>query len=210
MTRILLLILYILSASDLQAQSNSFESSISDAAYYFNHISKDDQYPIALSQFMVLSSRFPTEWLPKYYASLVQVKIALLNKVDMDAQADIAVDWINQCKQLQINDEILCAESLVLTTKMQVNPSFRWLSYKDKIYTSLQKAKTINPNNPRIYVLEASLQYHLPKLLGGGCNKAMPLAKQAEKLLNLEVGKKKYLPSWGFTSIKEILTNCKS
>ena len=206
----LFVFLFMLSFSSLKAQTSSFETSITDAANYFNLISKQDQYAISLKQFTVLSNTYPNEWLPKYYAALVQVKIALLSKDDMDAQADIAIDWINKSKKLQVNDEILCAESLALTTKMQVNPALRWFSYKDRIYGSLQKAKNINPNNPRIYVLEASLQYHLPKLLGGGCNKAIPIAKQAEKLLNLEVGKKKYLPSWGFTSIKEILTNCKN
>jgi len=199
-----------LSVSSLKAQSSSFETSITNAANYFNLISKEDQYAISLKQLTALSNNYPKDWLPKYYAALVQMKIALLSKDDMDAQADIAIDWINKCKQLQINDEILCAESLAYTIKMQVNPTFRWLSYKDRIYGSLQKAKTINPNNPRIYVLEASLQYQLPKLLGGGCKKALPIAKQAEKLLKLEDGKKKYLPSWGFTSIKEILTNCKN
>ena len=209
MMRSLVLFLLFFCVSSSKAQTASFETSISDAANYFNQISKEDQYAISLKQFIALSNSYPKEWLPKYYAALVQVKITLLSKGDMDAQADIAIDWINKCKQLQINDEILCAESLVLTTKMQVNPTFRWLSYKDRIYGSLQKAKTINPNNPRIYVLEASLQYHLPKLIGGGCNKALPIAKQAEKFLKLEDGKRKYLPSWGFTSIKEILTNCK-
>lgn len=207
--RTLIIFLCLLSASAPKAQTANFETSITDAANYFNHIANETQYSIALKQFKVLSNTYPNEWLPKYYAALVQFKIALLSKNDMDNQADIAIDWINKCKQLQINDEILCAESLAYTIKMQVNPAWRWFSYKDRIYGSLQKAKKINPNNPRIYVLESSLQYNLPKVLGGGCNKALPLAKQAEKLLNLEVGKRKYLPSWGFTSINEILTNCK-
>jgi hypothetical protein len=207
--RRLFVFLFILSTSTVSAQSSSFEASISDAAIYFNNITKEDQYSISLKQFMVLSDHYPKEWLPKYYAALVQLKIALLSKNDMDSQADIAIDWINKCKQLQINDEILCAESLAYTVKMQVNPTLRWLSFKERIYGSLQKAKTINPNNPRIYVLEASLQYHLPKLLGGTCSKALPIAKQAEKLLKSEDGKKKYLPIWGYTSIKEILSNCK-
>ena len=207
--RTLIIFLLLLIASPPKAQITSFETSITDAANFFNHITNQDQYFIALKQLTILSNSYPKEWLPKYYAALVQTKIALLSKDDMDVQADIAIDWINKCKQLQINDEILCAESLAYTIKMQVNPALRWLSYKNRIYGSLQKAKSINANNPRVYVLEASLQYHLPKLLGGGCNNALPIAKRAEKLLNLEDGKRKYLPSWGFTSIKEILTNCK-
>lgn len=209
MMRTLIIFLCLLSAIAPKAQPANFETSITDAANYFNHIANETQYSIALKQFKALSYTYPKEWLPKYYAALVQFKIALLSKNDMDDQADIAIDWINKCKQLQINDEILCAESLAYTIKMQVNPAWRWFSYKDRIYGSLEKAKKINPNNPRIYVLEASLQYNLPKVLGGGCHKALPLAKQAEKLLNLEVGKRKYLPSWGFTSIHEILVNCK-
>lgn len=207
--RRLFVLLFLLSVSLIKAQTNNFETCITDAAHYFNQISKEEQYANSLKQFNVLSNTFPNEWLPKYYAALVQFKIALLSKDNMDAQADIAIDWVNKCKQLQINDEILCAESLAYTIKMQVNPAWRWFSYKERIYGSLQKAKKINPNNPRIYVLEASLQFNLPKLLGGGCDKALPIAKQADKLLKLEEGKRKYLPSWGFTSINEIFTNCK-
>ena len=207
--RLLLLILMLISSVSLIAQQSDFENSITDATSFFNQILKEDQYPISLKQFTLLSNTYPKEWLPKYYAALVQIKTALISKSDMDTQADIAIDWVNKCKLIQINDEILCAESLAYTVKMQVNPTWRWLSYKDKIYRSLQKAKNINPNNPRIYVLEANLQYHLPILFGGACSKALPIAKQAEKLLILESGKRKYLPSWGYDSIKEILSNCK-
>ena len=207
--RLLSLILLLISSVSLSAQQSGFENSITEATNFFNQISKEEQYPVALKQFTLLSNAYPKEWLPKYYAALVQIKTALISKSDMDAQADIAIDWVSKCKLIQINDEILCAESLAYTVKMQVNPTWRWLSYRDKIYSSLQKAKNINPNNPRIYVLEANLQYNLPKIFGGACVKALPIAKQAEKLLILESGKRKYLPSWGYDSVKEILSNCR-
>ena len=193
----------------LHAQQSVFENKLSDIVFKFNHIEKEEQYTPILNQFIDLSKAYPKEWLPYYYAAIVQTKLALINTLQQDALADLAIEWIAKCKKIQINDEVLCAESLAYTAKMSVHPTWRWLRYQDKIKGPLQNAKKINSNNPRIFVLEANLQYHLPNAFGGGCNKSLAIAKDAEKLLNLEKGKAKYLPSWGYTSIKEILTNCK-
>ena len=191
------------------AQQSIFETKITDVVNRFNHIDKEEQYAPILRQFAELTKAHPKEWVPFYYAAIVQTKLALINKQQQDELSDLAIDWVNKCKKIQINDEVLCAESLAYTTKMSVHPTWRWLAYQERIKSPLQIAKKMNPLNPRIYVLEANLQYHLPNAFGGGCTKALPIAKKAEKLLNEEKGKTKYLPTWGYTSIKEMLTNCR-
>ena len=193
----------------VQSQANSTNKTLETAVMQFNQANKNIDYQELYLQFEQLYAVNKTNWLIPYYAGMTRSIMCLLKMGDKDALANDALLWIGRAKSIMANDEVYCAESLAYTIKMQVNPALRWFNYKDRIYGSLQKAKTINPNNPRIYVLEASLQYHLPKLLGGGCKKALVIAKQAEKLLNVEVGKRKYLPSWGFTSIKEIVTNCR-
>ncbi|MEY3209115.1 MAG: hypothetical protein RL064_1146, partial [Bacteroidota bacterium] len=66
----------------------------------------------------------------------------------------------------------------------------------------------INPNNPRIYVLESTISHHLPGLFGGGCKGALPIAKKAEKLLEEQGTHRGNLPRWGIKSIKDILKAC--
>ena len=198
----------LLLCSASKAQQSIFEAKLTDVVSRFNHIDKEEHYAPILREFIDLTKAYPKEWLPFYYASIVQTKLALMNKAQQDNLSDHAIEWISKCKKIQINDEVLCAESLAYTTKMSVHPTWRWLGYQDKIREPLRLAKKINAFNPRIYVLEANLQYHLPFAFGGGCNKALPIAKRAEKLLNDEKGRAKYLPTWGYTSIKEILTTC--
>jgi hypothetical protein len=207
--RLSITILFILNVFFVNAQSSNYESVLYESVNKFNHIDHEDQYQIALNQFIALTNAYPNEWLPYYYAAILQTKIALLQKGNTDKLADVALAWVNKCKQIQVNDEVLCAESFAYTVKMSVHPTWRFLAYQDRIKNPLQKAKILNPKNPRIYVLEANLQYHLPGSFGGGCHNAMPIAKQAEKLLILEKGKWRCLPTWGYTSIKEILTTCK-
>jgi hypothetical protein len=207
--RLSITILLLFQACFLQAQSSNYETVLYESVSKFNHIEKDDQYQVALNQFVALTNAYPKEWLPYYYAAILQTKIAILQKGESDHLADAAIAWINKCKQIQVNDEVLCAESFAYTVKMSVHPTWRWFSYQEKIKTPLALAKKLNPNNPRIYVLQANLQYHLPVAFGGGCNKAIPIAKQAEKLLVQEKGKWKCLPSWGYSSISEILHTCK-
>jgi hypothetical protein len=203
---VFILMLFIVVAT---AQQSIYERKLIEVVNKFNHIDNDNQYAPILTQFSNLSNEYPKEWLPYYYAAIVQVKLALLNKENQDALVDNALEWVRKCKKIQINDEVLCIESLAYTTKMSVHPTWRWLSYQDRIKSPLKQAKKLNPNNPRIYVLEANLQFHLPNAFGGGCNNALPIAKQAEKLLNEEKGKSKFLPTWGYSSIKEMLNTCK-
>jgi len=203
------LIILVLIFNTSKGQQVNYETAITEVVNKFNQIDKNEEYPIVLRQFVDLTVAYPKEWLPYYYAALLQTKMCLLKKGDADHIADEALVWINKCKRVQVNDEVLCAESLAYTAKMSVHPNWRWLSYQELIKTPLQQAKKINPNNPRIYVLQANLAYHLPRVLGGGCANALPIAKQAERLLNSEHGKAKYLPSWGHNSIKEILNTCK-
>jgi len=110
-----------------------------------------------------------------------------------------------------VNDEILCVESLAYTAKMSVSPYTRWLRYERKIKSPLIAAKKINKENPRVYALEASLQYHMPVVFGGGCAKSYAIALIASEKLNAQAkwNTQYYMPHWGINVIQEIMDKCK-
>ena len=135
----------------------------------------------------------------------------MLKMGNADELANQSIDLIENAKKIQVNDEILCVESLAYTAKMSVSPYTRWLRYEQKIKSPLVAAKKINKDNPRIYALEAILQYHMPVLLGGGCTKAFTVALIASEKLNVQAKSNPayYMPHWGVNVIKEITDNCK-
>ena len=153
-----------------------------------------------------LCTSSPSNWVPYYYASLVKIKLAMFKDKAAESYADKAIEAILKAKQLQANDEVLCVESLAYTTKMSIHPAWRWFTYERKIKDPLAAAKKINSNNPRIYVLEAMLQYKLPSVLGGSCKTALPLAQKAVQLLKQSNNLQK--PNWGLASAQEVIKGC--
>jgi hypothetical protein len=153
-----------------------------------------------------LCTSSPSNWIPYYYASLVKIKLAMFKDKAAESYADKAIEAILKAKKLQANDEVFCVESLAYTTKMSLHSAWRWFTYERKIKDPLAAAKKINSNNPRIYVLEAMLQYKLPSVLGGSCKSALPLAQKAVQLLKQSSNLQR--PNWGLASAQEVIKGC--
>jgi hypothetical protein len=206
--RYTLIILLCLSTSSLPAQSGVTDKALEVAVTQFNQLSSSASYQLVYMQFEKLYSIDKKNWLIPYYASILKSRMCLLKMGDRDDLANDAIVWISRTKSITNNDEIYCAESLANTAKMSVNPAMRWLLYEDKIKTPLQLAKKVNPNNPRIYLLEANIQRKLPILFGGGCKSAIPIAKKAELLLRSQILQNPNLPGWGNQSLVEFKAAC--
>lgn len=206
--RYCLLLILLCSSVLAQSQINKYETGLSAATELFYRMQTKEDHELAFNKFESLSNSYPHEWLPPYYASIVKARMSILKLGDREVISDEAISWAARSKKIQVNDEILCAESLANSAKMSISPMRRWLSYESRIQHPLKLAKKINPNNPRIYVLEASIIQHLPGLFGGGCKGALPIAKKAEKLLEEQGSNRGNLPRWGIKSIKDIMKTC--
>jgi hypothetical protein len=134
-------------------------------------------------------------------------RLSFNDKKNADAHADKAVAWANTSISLQTNDENYCAMTMAQTGKLLVNPILRWLSYEKKIFEPLEKAKKINSNNPRIYILEASVKMNMPALFGGGCEKNKVILVKARKLLEKQIPDQ-VLPTWGKQSLIDLKKAC--
>jgi hypothetical protein len=190
------------SSAQKMAQATALEKGIAQ----FDQL-QDKASCIQLDQtFSQLCKDNPNQWLPYYYACLIKVKLAMYNDRQADLYADQAIVAIQKAKQLQLNDEVLCGESLAYSTKISIRPVWRWFAYEHKMKAPLMAAKKMNPNNPRVYVLEAMLQYKLPAALGGSCKSALPLAQKAILLLKQQTANQQ--PHWGMQSVMEIQKGC--
>jgi len=174
----------------------------------FNQGNKNLNYQELYVQFEQLYAVNKTNWLIPYYAGMTRSIMCLLKMGDKDVLANDALLWVRRAKSIMANDEVYCAESLAYTAKMSVNPLLRWLTYEGKIKKALSLAKKLNPNNPRVYVLEANIQQKIPYIFGGGCNSVKPLIQKAELCFNIQTKPNSVEPSWGFQSLVQLKKAC--
>jgi len=203
-----LLIILFISFCGTRLQAQTYNKDLTAAVSFFNNLATHKDFSAASKKFEQLYNMNSQDWLTSYYISIIKSRMSLLKTGDSDKLADEALAWVIKAKSVQVNDEILCAESLANTAKMSVRPGLRWLSYESKIKNPLIVAQKINPNNPRIYILQASVQRHLPVIFGGGCNASKALAEKAEKLLLAQSNDITNLPRWGKQSIIDFKKNC--
>lgn len=192
----------------VKAQVTNHSKALEAAVLQFNQLGKTASYQQVNLQFEQLYAVDKTNWLIPYYAAILNARMCLLKLGDRDQLANASLQWVARAKSITINDEIYCAESMANTAKMSVNPAIRWLVYEDKIKMPLQLAKKMNPTNPRVYLLEATIQRKLPVLFGGGCKAAIPIAKKGEQYLNTQHTPSTVLPGWGRQSLIEFKAAC--
>lgn len=62
---------------------------------------------------------------------------------------------------------------------------------------NLQRALTLGPTNPRVWLLDAMGTLHKPAFVGGGADQALPKFKKAEELFAKETVADSTAPDWG-------------
>ncbi|MGI9139002.1 MAG: hypothetical protein ACR2IM_08180 [Sediminibacterium sp.] len=191
----------------LQAQT-SFAKKLEAAVLLFDNCQTKEQYQTTFSQMEQLYKQDPTAWLPPYYASIIKARMAMKKMGNSDHLADEAIHWLTITKGIHNSDEVLCLESLVYTSKMSVNPTFRWKTYESKIKLPLEQAMVLNKNNPRPFILIANLQYKIPVIFGGGCNSAKPYAQKAKAILDQQKTDFTVMPHWGRPIFAELVKAC--
>jgi hypothetical protein len=72
----------------------------------------------------------------------------------------------------------------------------------------IAKAKKINSENARIFLLEGQGPFYKPKMWGGGKDKAKPYFEKAKELFAKEDKSSLLKPHWGEKENEEYLKQC--
>lgn len=208
MRRIFFLLLFCFLLHLVKAQSNHFSKNLAAAVVLFDQCQTQEQYDFTFAKMQALYKQDPTNWLPPYYASIIKARMAMKKMGNADHLADEAIQWLSITKAIHNSDEVLCLESLVYTSKMSVNPIFRWKAYESNIKKPLEQAINLNKNNPRPYILKANLQYKMPIVFGGGCNSAKTIAQKAKELMDQQKKEFTVMPHWGGPILSELIKAC--
>ena len=172
---------------NIAAQSDKMLKAMSGPVSSLDSIHTVEGWTAAANQFQRIADAEKTQWLPFYYAALSNVMTGLMtgpNQGDKtDPLADKAEVLIDKADALNKNNaDVWLVRKMISNLRMQVDPQSRWQTYGPKGAEALSKAKAIDPNNPRILLLEGQDKFYTPEEFGG--NKA-----EAKKLFEAAVAK---------------------
>lgn len=164
---------------------------------------------IALSnRFQRIGDAEKNQWLPYYYAALSLTTAGWMdNKMDKDANAAKIKDLCGKAEAIENNAELCAIRNMAATQQMLVDPQSRWNTYGMEASAALKKGMELDPDNPRLYYLQAAGIFNTPEQFGGGKSKAKPVLEKALELYNAEKVKPLY-PNWGKKQTADMLAQC--
>ncbi len=153
-----------------------------------------------------------TQWLPFYYAALCQINKAnmyyQMQQTDkIDPIMDLAEPLLKKAEELEKNNsEIYCLKKMFNTGKMMADPMNRYMIYGAAATEALEEAKKLNPENPRVYLLEGIDKYYTPEQYGGSKEEGKELFQEATKKMETFKPASSIHPSWGTGQLKYFMT----
>jgi hypothetical protein len=157
-----------------------------------------------------------TQWLPYYYAALAQVNSAYMtgmqnmNAKKVDPVADKAEALLQKAEALEKNNsEIFIVKKMIASLRMMGDPMNRFMTYGPLAAEALQTAKTLNPNNPRTFLLEGQDKFFTPEQYGGSKAEAKRLFEEALKMYETFKPGSSLDPVWGKSTAQYFLSQIK-
>jgi len=158
------------------------------------------EYVEVANQFERISQIEKAEWLPLYYASFAYIMISFQepDNAKKDTYLDQAQKYLDQAKAIAPNEsELYMLQGFLYPSRINVDPMNRGMLYIGDMNKSLDKALELNPDNPRVYYLRATIMHHTPEAYGGGAAKALPLYETAVEKFGIFKPKSAISPNWG-------------
>jgi hypothetical protein len=165
----------------------------------------------------LIAKKWPDEWVAHYYVAYSKVNLAYMEKDN--AKKDAYLDEADKEKEEAVsilkkeNDETFVLAAMIANARMSVDPMARWQKYGAIFKESLESAKEINADNPRMYYITGTSKFFTPKAYGGGKKAAMPYFEKADGLFAKEAGTPAASditkPHWGKKSNDYFMMQCK-
>lgn len=150
-----------------------------------------------------------TKWQPYYYAALAQVNAAYMismqkpDAAKTDPLADKAEALLAKAEAVsKDNSEIYIVKKMIATLRMMADPMTRYMQYGPIAEQALQTALKLNPENPRVYLLQGQDKYFTPEQFGGSKEEAKKLFDLSNKKYEAFKPTSKLDPDWGRSTLK--------
>jgi hypothetical protein len=182
------------------AYAEGFEEAMKSGIGKLYSCQSAEEFMDAANRFERIALRESGNWLPYYYATFAYIQISFMEQ-DMpkrDRVLDKAQSLLDSALAISPDEsELYVLQALLYPSRILVDPMGRGMSYMNKIYEALARAKALNADNPRIYYLEAVNTLNIPEAMGGGADKARPVFELAETKFNAFTPVSPIHPDWG-------------
>lgn len=188
MKKIILSFAVLLSVATAFAQSEKYMKTMQEKVALIDSTWDGAKLKDLSAAFERIADAEKTQWLPYYYAALTQVNMGLVSSQDgkpadaakIDAIADKADALISKAEALsKDNSEIYIIKKMIANLRMAPAEMARYMKYGPEGAQNLETAKKLNPENPRVLLLEAQDKFYTPEQFGGSKTEAKKLFEQA-------------------------------
>ncbi|HEX3935605.1 MAG TPA: hypothetical protein VHW43_13050 [Puia sp.] len=163
------------------------------------------------NKFTLIAAKWSNDWAANYYAAYAAIYVSLkeTNTERRDQLLDQADKYVQKLGGLRpSSDEGIVITAYAAYARYWVDPPNRWQKYLSLMNSDLEKAKKVNPGNPRIYYLEGIPVFNKPTLYGGGKDKAKPYFEKAKDLFAHQDRSSIAKPYWGEKENADYLVKC--
>lgn len=211
MKKFLALFISVAFISSTQAQSEKYIKAMEANVSAIDSAISSDKLLALSNTFTRIAEAEKIQWLPYYYASLTQVLAGLMSSnsgggVDIgvtDPMADKAEAHITKAEELsKDNSEIFIVKKMIATLRMMGDPMSRYQTYGPMAAEALAKAKKLNPENPRVYLLEGQDKFYTPEEFGGSKEEAKKLFEESLRKFEAQKVESSIHPAWGINQVR--------
>lgn len=199
MKRTILFALIVLSIATAWGQDDKFTDAMLTVFERSGSAQTMEEYQEVANSFARIAMAEANEWTPLYYAALNNLMISF-----MDVSTDQKSKSINLAKsQIETGLKLKPEETELMVLKILSYYGQMALNPMDAMYmlgevnSLIDQARSLNPDNPRIYLTQAEAVYNMPPEYGGGGEAAKPLLLTAMEKFNRFVPEGPLSPVWG-------------
>ncbi|MEO6612556.1 MAG: hypothetical protein ABIT05_14130 [Chitinophagaceae bacterium] len=212
MKKVSFILIASLMAVTVMAQSEKYVKAMEALVVAVDTTHTQDGLTDLANSFERIANAEKTQWLPFYYAALCNINKAnmyfQIKEVDkIDPLMDKAEPMLKKAQELEKNNsELFCLEKMYNTGRMMADPMSRYMTYGTAAAQALQSAKGLNPENPRVYLLEGIDKFYTPEQFGGSKTEGKKLFQEASKKFETFKPASSIHPNWGLGQVKYFLT----
>jgi hypothetical protein len=193
------------------AQSEKYMKAMEDKVSQVEQAKSVENWQELSNSFERIAEAEKEQWLPYYYAALSRVMMGTLMANGQqggiaektDPEADKAEQLLAKASALtKENSEIWCIKKMIATLRMMADPMTRFQTYGLAASEALQKAKQLDPLNPRTYLLEGQDKFYTPEQFGGSKTEAKALFEESIKKQESFKPVSSIHPKWGMGQAK--------
>jgi hypothetical protein len=206
-----LILLAISMNSFAQTGNEKFQQAVLKGLDLMNKAQSPEDFLKSANYFERVEQVESKEWLPPYYAAYSNLIAGIMSSDNnlKDQYWDKALTEVDQATALsKDNSEIFALKGYIQYMKLSVDPRSR-LSFMSASAASLATAKSLNPENPRIYMIMGQNTFYTPEAFGGGKLKAKPILETAAAKFAIFKPATAIEPTWGLDRTTELLSQCK-